>query len=153
MCGICGYVSKKRITEDELRTMNDTMIHRGPNDSGVELYDGTNDYVIGFAQRRLSIQDLSPLGHQPMHSENGRVSIVFNGEKSSSRPTSNGESIWWTISMECLLLLFMTERQTRYSLSETELVRNHSFTGLTARISYLDQSLSQSCSALDLSLR
>ena len=80
MCGICGYVSKKRITEDELRTMNDTMIHRGPNDSGVELYDGTNDYVIGFAQRRLSIQDLSLLGHQPMHSENGRVSIVFNGE-------------------------------------------------------------------------
>lgn len=80
MCGICGYVSKKRITEDELRTMNDTMIHRGPDDSGVELYDGTNDYVIGFAQRRLAIQDLSPLGHQPMHSENGRVSIVFNGE-------------------------------------------------------------------------
>lgn len=60
--------------------MNDTMYHRGPDDSGVELYQGANDYIIGFAQRRLSILDLSPLGHQPMHSENGRISVVYNGE-------------------------------------------------------------------------
>ncbi|MCR5558726.1 MAG: asparagine synthase (glutamine-hydrolyzing) [Butyrivibrio sp.] len=80
MCGICGYISKKRITEDELRIMNDTMYHRGPNDSGVAIYEGRDGYSIGFAHRRLSILDLSPLGHQPMHSANGRVSIVFNGE-------------------------------------------------------------------------
>ncbi|MBQ8030416.1 MAG: asparagine synthetase B, partial [Butyrivibrio sp.] len=80
MCGICGYISKKRITEEELRIMNDTMYHRGPDDAGVEIYAGCNDYFIGFAQRRLAILDLSPLGHQPMHSENGRVSVVFNGE-------------------------------------------------------------------------
>ena len=80
MCGICGYISKKRITEEELRIMNDTMYHRGPDDSGVEIYAGCNDYFIGFAQRRLAILDLSPLGHQPMHSENGRISLVFNGE-------------------------------------------------------------------------
>ncbi len=80
MCGICGYISKKRITEEELRIMNDTMYHRGPDDSGVEIYQGENDYYIGFAQRRLAILDLSPLGHQPMHSENGRISVVFNGE-------------------------------------------------------------------------
>ncbi|RKM54291.1 asparagine synthase (glutamine-hydrolyzing) [Butyrivibrio sp. X503] len=80
MCGICGYISKKRITEEQLRIMNDTMYHRGPDDSGVELYQGANDYIIGFAQRRLSILDLSPLGHQPMHSENGRISVVYNGE-------------------------------------------------------------------------
>ena len=60
--------------------MNDTMYHRGPDDSGVEIYSGTDDYIIGFAQRRLSIMDLSPLGHQPMHSENGRISVVYNGE-------------------------------------------------------------------------
>ena len=76
MCGICGYISKKRITEEQLRIMNDTMYHRGPDDSGVEIYDGSNGYSIGFAQRRLSIMDLSPLGHQPMHSENGRVSTT-----------------------------------------------------------------------------
>lgn len=80
MCGICGYISKKRITEEQLRIMNDTMYHRGPDDSGVEIYAGADDYVIGFAQRRLSIMDLSPLGHQPMHSENGRISVVYNGE-------------------------------------------------------------------------
>ena len=80
MCGICGYISKKRITEEELRIMNDTMYHRGPNDSGIAIYEGTDGYSIGFAHRRLSILDLSPLGHQPMHSANGRVSIVFNGE-------------------------------------------------------------------------
>lgn len=80
MCGICGFISKKRITEEQLRIMNDTMYHRGPDDSGVEIYDGSNGYSIGFAQRRLSIMDLSPLGHQPMHSENGRISVVYNGE-------------------------------------------------------------------------
>ncbi len=80
MCGICGYVSKKRITNEELRIMNDTMYHRGPDDSGVEIFEGTDDYCIGLAQRRLAILDLSPLGHQPMHSENGRISMVFNGE-------------------------------------------------------------------------
>ena len=80
MCGICGYFSRNRITEDELRAMNDTMLHRGPDDSGVELYPGKDGYTIGFAQRRLSINDLSPLGHQPMTSHDGRISVVFNGE-------------------------------------------------------------------------
>ena len=60
--------------------MNDTMYHRGPNDSGIAIYEGSDGYSIGLAHRRLSILDLSPLGHQPMHSANGRVSIVFNGE-------------------------------------------------------------------------
>ena len=80
MCGICGFISKNRITEDELRTMNDTMIHRGPNDNGVMIYPGTSGYSIGLAQRRLAILDLSPLGHQPMESNDGRISLVFNGE-------------------------------------------------------------------------
>ena len=80
MCGICGFVSKKRITQEELRIMNDTMYHRGPDDSGVEIFEGREDYAIGLAQRRLAILDLSPLGHQPMHSENGQITVVFNGE-------------------------------------------------------------------------
>lgn len=80
MCGISGYISHSRITKEELKTMNDTMYHRGPDDEGVEIYDAPSGYAVGFAQRRLSIQDLSPLGHQPMHSPNGRVSVVFNGE-------------------------------------------------------------------------
>lgn len=80
MCGICGYISKKAITIEQLKKMNDTMYHRGPNDSGEEIFDITNGYQLGMAQRRLSIQDLSMLGHQPMHSCNERVIITYNGE-------------------------------------------------------------------------
>ena len=80
MCGICGFITKKEINDQQLRIMNDTMYHRGPDDSGVELYKGKKGYNIGFAQRRLSILDLSPNGHQPMHSKDGRISVVFNGE-------------------------------------------------------------------------
>ena len=80
MCGICGYVSKKNITLEQLKAMNDTMYHRGPDDSGEEIYEARGAYQVGFAQRRLSILDLSALGHQPMHSANKRISVVYNGE-------------------------------------------------------------------------
>lgn len=80
MCGICGFISKKKISLDNLKQMNDTMYHRGPDDSGEEIFPMKNDYAVGMAQRRLSILDLSPLGHQPMHSRDGRISVVFNGE-------------------------------------------------------------------------
>ena len=80
MCGICGYLSKKTISVEDLTRMNDTMYHRGPDDSGAEIYDVGKGYTLGLAQRRLSIQDLSPLGHQPMHSPDKRISLVFNGE-------------------------------------------------------------------------
>lgn len=80
MCGICGFVSKREISLTQLKEMNDTMYHRGPDDSGEEIYELPGGYRAGFAQRRLAIMDLSALGHQPMHSDNGRVSVVFNGE-------------------------------------------------------------------------
>ncbi|MDE6883875.1 MAG: asparagine synthase (glutamine-hydrolyzing) [Lachnospiraceae bacterium] len=80
MCGICGYIGRKSITLEQLKAMNDTMYHRGPDDSGEEIYEMGGGWRAGFAQRRLSILDLSALGHQPMHSPDGRVSIVYNGE-------------------------------------------------------------------------
>ena len=80
MCGICGYISKRRIGEETLRAMNDTLAHRGPDDAGVEIYPWREGFHVGFAHRRLSIQDLSPAGHQPMHTADFRLSIVFNGE-------------------------------------------------------------------------
>lgn len=80
MCGICGFVSRQQLTLENLKKMNDTMYHRGPDDSGEEIFPMKKGYQIGMAQRRLSIQDLSPLGHQPMHSADGRISVVFNGE-------------------------------------------------------------------------
>jgi len=80
MCGICGFISRKKITLEQLKGMNDTMVHRGPNDSGEEIFLASEDYHVGLAQRRLSILDLSMLGHQPMHSADGRLALVYNGE-------------------------------------------------------------------------
>lgn len=80
MCGICGFVTKADVTVTQLKNMNDTMYHRGPDDSGEEIYPAKDGYLVGMAQRRLSIQDLSSLGHQPMHSADKRVTVVFNGE-------------------------------------------------------------------------
>lgn len=80
MCGICGFISNRIISHDALQRMNDTMIHRGPNDSGVEIYPYAGVRSLGLAQRRLSILDLSALGHQPMTSAGGDVTVVFNGE-------------------------------------------------------------------------
>lgn len=80
MCGICGFITDHNITKSNLIEMNNTLAHRGPNDHGEEIYIGGPNLYVGMAQRRLSIIDLSQKGHQPMHSLDRRVSLVFNGE-------------------------------------------------------------------------
>lgn len=78
MCGIAGFIDfNKRSTQEVLLAMTDTMSRRGPDDAGYEVYEAAQAF-IGFGQRRLSILDLSPLGHQPMHYEN--LTVDFNGE-------------------------------------------------------------------------
>ena len=78
MCGITGFADfTKRTGPDTLRQMTDALTHRGPDDSGAEVYE-SGTASIGFGQRRLSIIDLSPLGHQPMHF--AELTINFNGE-------------------------------------------------------------------------
>lgn len=79
MCGICGFISIKKIEKNILLEMNNTMIHRGPDDGGAEIHPVKNNF-IGLAQRRLSIIDLSILGHQPMYTNDNNIGIVFNGE-------------------------------------------------------------------------
>lgn len=79
MCGICGYIGPRAIAPERLWEMNNTMYHRGPDDGGIwQLRQG--DREVGLAQRRLSIMDLSELGHQPMLSRDERYVIVYNGE-------------------------------------------------------------------------
>ncbi len=56
-------------------TMRDAIAHRGPDDAGSWV-----DGPVAFGHRRLSIVDLSALGHQPMTSPDGRFVICYNGE-------------------------------------------------------------------------
>jgi asparagine synthase (glutamine-hydrolysing) len=77
MCGICGifeFYRRDPIPEAVVRRMNDTIVHRGPDDEGIYVSEG-----IGFGFRRLSIIDLSG-GHQPISNEDGRIWVMLNGE-------------------------------------------------------------------------
>jgi asparagine synthase (glutamine-hydrolysing) len=78
MCGIVGIFDmrgQRPIDRTLLTRMNDVLHHRGPDDAGTHFAPG-----VGLGHRRLSIIDLSPLGHQPLFNEDGSVAVVFNGE-------------------------------------------------------------------------
>lgn len=79
MCGICGVFSCQKRDGPELldpvKALTQLMQRRGPDDEG---FWSDNHCAFGF--RRLSILDLSPSGHQPMSTEDGRYTLVFNGE-------------------------------------------------------------------------
>lgn len=79
MCGIAGIAGRRpgRAITEVCRAMGDAMAHRGPDDAGLHV---TSDGTLALASRRLAIIDLSPAGHQPMCSPDGRIAIVFNGE-------------------------------------------------------------------------
>ncbi len=77
MCGICGKIyhdTKRYVTEESIKKMMDSMVHRGPDDAGKYIHKN-----IGLGFRRLSIIDLST-GHQPITNEDRSIWLVFNGE-------------------------------------------------------------------------
>ncbi len=110
MCGITGILSQQggRVDPSLLLKMTNSIRHRGPDDEGYLFVNTTNNrfeqrtgddsiaeaktnyqhiatpfqenYNLGFGYRRLSIIDLSPLGHQPMSNGDGTVWLIFNGE-------------------------------------------------------------------------
>jgi len=104
MCGICGYYSfKNEISSENILEMNNAIRHRGPDDEGFWISNGSkgesfsgNDSTqkiketfpvlnefsskIALGFRRLSILDLSEKGHQPMLSDDEKITITFNGE-------------------------------------------------------------------------
>ena len=76
MCGIAGILASRngKVDPCQLQHMIDMIRHRGPDECGI--YTGPG---FGLAHARLSIIDLNT-GQQPMHSEDGKLSIIFNGE-------------------------------------------------------------------------
>ena len=82
MCGITGFWDPlQQFNKNELEKiteqMSQTLFHRGPDDGGTWV---DPEMGIALGHRRLSIVDLSPEGHQPMTSFDGRYVMVFNGE-------------------------------------------------------------------------
>lgn len=81
MCGIAGFITSNSLSHQNSREllskMTAVLSHRGPDSEGFFF---AKDNRIGLGHRRLSIQDLSDSGNQPMHSFCKNYSIVFNGE-------------------------------------------------------------------------
>lgn len=81
MCGITGCWQPQGAVESELhetiQAMTAALHHRGPDSRGNWVWPNVG---LALGHTRLAIVDLSPAGHQPMHSRCGRFSIVFNGE-------------------------------------------------------------------------
>lgn len=94
MCGISGIISfNKTARENQIRQITDIIAHRGPDDYGYFAYNSQNriskDFKesgidfnanVFFGHRRLSILDLTELGHQPMSYLDKRYYITYNGE-------------------------------------------------------------------------
>ena len=81
MCGIVGFLGTtggdKAALTALIQKMSACLAHRGPDDSGVWVDERVG---LGLGHRRLSILDLSPMGHQPMASPGDRYQMTFNGE-------------------------------------------------------------------------
>ena len=80
MCGLTGFWTKRNEQGDlthMVQRMTDAITYRGPDDHGYWADQGRG---VAFGHRRLSIIDLSPEGHQPMHSASGRFVMIYNGE-------------------------------------------------------------------------
>lgn len=81
MCGIAvivGAIPSDQV-EASLRAMLDAQVHRGPDDGGWVVVPMAGS-VLGLGNRRLAIQDISPLGHQPMCNQDTGDLLVYNGE-------------------------------------------------------------------------
>src|ERR1700722_5687076 len=82
MCGIVGLLDPQRRSSSDLlgrqaTAMADALTHRGPDDEGAWI---DPDGRVVFGHRRLAVVDLSPQGHQPMVSADGRGVLSYNGE-------------------------------------------------------------------------
>ncbi|HBT43584.1 MAG TPA: asparagine synthase (glutamine-hydrolyzing) [Rhodospirillaceae bacterium] len=94
MCGIAGILAARdgSVAPQLLQGLSEAIRHRGPDDHGYFAWtpggtgafgrspDISNGHQLALAHRRLSIIDLSEDGRQPMSTEDGRFTVIFNGE-------------------------------------------------------------------------
>ena len=114
MCGLVGVFGRNSLHTD-LRHVTHKMLsgltHRGPDDEGVWIEETCR---LALGHKRLSVLDLSPSGHQPMLSTNGRHVLVFNGEVYNHIELRNklkklGNSLVWRGSSDTETLLAAIE--------------------------------------------
>ncbi|MDD3402031.1 MAG: asparagine synthase (glutamine-hydrolyzing) [Hespellia sp.] len=84
MCGFSGFVGSTVDGRKILKSMTDTLVHRGPDSEGAYLDEHA---ALGF--RRLSIIDISNSGNQPLYNEDGSKILTFNGEIYNYRELRN----------------------------------------------------------------
>ncbi|MEE4353887.1 MAG: asparagine synthase (glutamine-hydrolyzing) [Desulfatiglans sp.] len=111
---MCGFVCFKSLDSfqslyGDLPGAVSSLAHRGPDDSGL-FFDEKSG--VGLGHRRLSIIDLTAAGRQPMTSEDGKVSIVYNGEvynfkEIRSRLEGLGHSFFSSTDTEVVLKAYM----------------------------------------------
>lgn len=114
MCGIAGILTFNKDLGDLetiTRRMQTALRHRGPDDSGTYI---STDKQVALAHTRLAILDLSPAGHQPMSTPDGRYWITFNGEiynfqQLRQHLISKGEKFHSKTDTEVILKLYQTE--------------------------------------------
>jgi asparagine synthase (glutamine-hydrolysing) len=67
MCGFAGYLAfSNRYDIAVINSMTNVLKKRGPDDSGIKRFN-EDDFQLAMGHRRLSIIDISALGHQPMN--------------------------------------------------------------------------------------
>jgi asparagine synthase (glutamine-hydrolysing) len=89
MCGFAGFVGSNQTLASQkvtLEQMTNSIVHRGPDSSGCWI---DSEGLVAIGHRRLAIQDVSFHGAQPMHSEDGRWVLAFNGEIYNHREMRN----------------------------------------------------------------
>ncbi len=120
MCGIAGFYNSHMNTDARITAingMNERMFHRGPDAGGYYIDDISG---LTFGHRRLSIQDLSENGAQPITSQDGRLIMVYNGEiynalKIRDRLESEDGTIVWRGTSDTEILL---EAIAKYGITE-----------------------------------
>lgn len=96
MCGLAGIINRRKYSikdKSVLEQMLKRIAHRGPDDNGIcgfskgehvsvidNVLEKAEDVWGMFGFNRLSIQDITPAGHQPMLSNDGKIVLTFNGE-------------------------------------------------------------------------